>query len=74
MEKMICEVRAISIKNKVDLDRAFDMFRSNCEAAAENYKGTGTYCYEECPDDKTFGELRKAILKVDRQRAENGGE
>lgn len=67
MEKMINEVKAIAKENGMDLDRGFDMFRSNCEQGKENYKGTGTYDYSACPSDEQFGELRKEILKVDRK-------
>ena len=67
MEKMINEVKAIAKENGMDLDRGFDMFRSNCEQGKENYKGTGTYDYSVCPSDEQFGELRKEILKVDRK-------
>lgn len=67
MEKMLNEVRAIAKENKVDLDRGFDMFRSNCEQGEETYKGTGAYDYSICPADKVFGELRKEILAYDRR-------
>ena len=67
MEKMLNEVREISKVNNVDLDRAFDMFRSNCEQSAENYKGTGTYDYSDCPSDEDFGKLRDELIKYDRR-------
>lgn len=67
MEKMLNEVREISKVNEVDLDRAFDMFRSNCEQGKEAYKGTGTYDYSVCPSDETFGKLREEVLKFDRK-------
>ena len=67
MEKMLNEVRAIAKENGKDLDRGFDMFRSNCEQGKETYKGTGTYDYSVCPTDEQFGELRKAVLKHDRK-------
>lgn len=67
MEKMINEVKAISKKNGMDLDRGFDMFRSNCEQGEERYKGSGTYDYSICPSDKEFGLLRKKILQADRK-------
>lgn len=67
MEKMLNEVKAIAKENGMDLDRAFDMFRSNCEQGKENYKGTGTYDYSVCPSDETFGKLREEVLKFDRK-------
>ena len=67
MEKMINEEKAIAKENGMDWDRGFDMFRSNCEQGKEAYKGTGTYDYSVCPSDEQFGELRKEILKIDRQ-------
>lgn len=67
MDKMLNEVREISKVNKVDLDRAFDMFRSNCEQGKENYAGTGTYDYSVCPSDKQFGELRDRVLNFDKR-------
>ena len=67
MEKMLYEVRAIAKENGKDLDRGFDMFRSNCQQGKEAYKGSGTYDYSVCPTDEQFGELRKAVLKHDRK-------
>ena len=67
MEKMLNEVRAIARENNVDLDRGFDMFRSNCEQGKETYKGTGEYDYSVCLSDETFGKLREAVLKFDRK-------
>lgn len=67
MEKMLNEVRAIAKANEVDLDRGFDMFRSNCEQGKEAYKGTGEYDYSVCPADETFGDLRKEVLNFDRR-------
>ena len=67
MEKMLNEVRSIARENNVDLDRGFDMFRSNCEQGNETYKGTGEYDYSVCPSDETFGKLREAVLKFDRK-------
>ena len=69
-EKMLNEVRAISRENRMDLDRAFDMFRSNCENGCEKYRGTGTYSYAEEVSDAEFGELRRAVLAYDRRNAE----
>lgn len=63
---MLNEVKAIAKENNVDLDRAFDMFRSNCEQGKEAYKGTGTYDYSACPTDEQFGELREEVLKFDK--------
>lgn len=67
MTKMLEEVRAIAKANEVDLDRAFDRFRSNCEQGEEKYKGSGTYDYTICPADEVFGQLRKEVLKFDRR-------
>ena len=67
MLKMLNEVRAIAKANEVDLDRGFDMFRSNYEQNKEKYKGTGTYDYSICPADEVFGQLRKEVLKFDRR-------
>jgi len=67
MTKRLEEVRAIAKVNEVDLDRAFDMFRSNYEQGEEKYKGTGTYDYSICPADEVFGQLRKEVLKFDRR-------
>ena len=67
MLKMLEEVRAIAKTNEVDLDRGFDMFRSNCEQGKEAYEGTGTFDYTTCPSDETFGDLRKEVLAFDRR-------
>ena len=67
MEKMLKEVKTIAKANEVDLDRGFDMFRSNCEQGKECYKGTGTYDYSVCPTAEQFGELRKDVLAFDRK-------
>lgn len=67
MLKMVEEVRAIAKANEVDLDRGFDMFRSNYEQGKEKYKGTGTYDYAICPADEVFGQLRKEVIKFDRR-------
>lgn len=67
MEKMLNEVREIAKVNNVDLDRAFDMFRSNCEQGKENYKGTETFDYSACPSDEDFGRLRDEVIKFDRR-------
>lgn len=67
MTRMVEEVRAIAKANEVDLDRAFDRFRSNCEQGKEKYKGTGTYDYSICPADEVFGQLRKEVLKFDKR-------
>lgn len=64
---MLNEVKAIAKENGMDLDRAFDMFRSNCEQGKEAYKGTGTYDYSVCPSDEQFGELRDEVIKFDRK-------
>ena len=69
-EKMLNEVRAIAKANKKDLDRAFDMFRSNCESKKENYRGTGTYDYTIEVTDREFGELHDTVLAYDRRNAE----
>lgn len=69
MEKMVNEVKAIARENKKDLDRAFDMFRSNYESGREVYRGTGTYDYAYTITDEQFGELRREILKIDRKEA-----
>lgn len=72
MEKMLNEVRSIARENGVDLDRAFDMFRSNSESRKENYKGTGTFDFNSEIDDKTFGLLRKEVLSFNkREKNEN---
>ena len=68
MKKMLEEVKAIAKANSVDLDRAFDMFRSNSESKKENYKGTGTFDYSEVISDSAFGELRKSVLEYDRKK------
>lgn len=67
MTRRLEEVRVIAKENKVDLDRAFDMFRSNCEQGEEKYKGTGTYDYSIFHADEVFGQLRKEVLKFDRR-------
>ena len=67
MEKMLNEVKAIAKENGMDLDRGFDMFRSNCEQGKETYKGTGTYDYSVCPSDEDFGKLRDEVIKFDRR-------
>lgn len=67
MEKMLNEVRSIARENNVDLDRGFDMFRSNCEQGKETYKGTGEYDYSVCPPDEEFGKLRDEVIKFDRR-------
>ena len=69
-EKMLNEVISISKTNKIDLDRAFDMFRSNCESGKENYRGSGTFDYTAEISDSDFGELHRAVLAYDRRRAE----
>jgi hypothetical protein len=68
MEKMLNEVRAIARENNVDLDRGFDMFRSNYEQGKETYKGTGEYDYAYTIEDETFGKLREEVLHFDRNR------
>lgn len=67
MEKMLNEVREIAKNNDVDLDRAFDMFRSNSENHKETYKGTETFDYSAEISDEIFGKLRKEVLKYDRR-------
>lgn len=69
-EKMLGEVRLISRENKADLDRAFDMFRSNSENGREKYRGSGTFDYGTEISDREFGELRRAVLAYDRRNAE----
>lgn len=67
-EKMLEEVKEISKKNKVDLDRAFDMFRSNSEQKKEKYKGSDGFDYTAEISDKDFGELHKAVIAFNNNR------
>lgn len=67
-EKMLEEVKEISKKNRVDLDRAFDMFRSNSEQKNEKYKGSESFDYTAEISDKDFGKLHKAVIDFNNKR------